>query len=366
MVCGYSSLSQRTSSALPEDDSEASSSAVCGSCFQLSKLPNDFLRQVLASLLGGSVATVALNPVNVVKIELQKSLSTCSVSSAATHIFKNKGLAGFGNGAGIGLLQTVPNTVIYMTSFEQIKYQLLRTDLFRHNQALQSGVPALAAGLARLISGTLVTPAELIRTIKSGGSSHSVMHIAKDITAKHGLWGLYRGWSSNMLRDVPYSMLYWYVFEATRPIYSKQLEVLTSQSHRRVDARHPLDTNTQYESDVATVSDTSDVGMFQYSYSSSVNFLAGATCGSIASIFTHPFDVLKTRQQLAVAYSTMSLKQDVTAYKHQSVSSIRLGLANIFSEGGFRSLFKGLSMRLLTVTPAGAIMVTVYEYVKYW
>jgi len=255
----------------------------------------------------------------------------------------------------------VPNTVIYMTSFEQIKYQLLRTDLFRQNQALQSGVPALAAGLARLISGTLVTPAELIRTIKSGGSSHSVIHIAKDIMAKHGFGGLYRGWSSNMLRDVPYSMLYWAVFEATRPIYSKQLEVLTSKSHR-----HPRDTYAQYGSDVVNVSDTSDVGMFRYSYSSSVNFLAGATCGSIASIFTHPFDVLKTRQQLAVAYSTMSLKQDITAHKYQSFSSIRLGLANIFAEGGVRSLFKGLSMRLLTVTPAGAIMVTVYEYVKYW
>ena len=40
------------------------------------------------------------------------------------------------------------------------------------------------------------------------------------------------------------------------------------------------------------------------------------------------------------------------------------GILRIYRDRGLGGLFKGLNMRLLTVIPASAIMVTVYEFVK--
>jgi hypothetical protein len=80
---------------------------------------------------------------------------------------------------------------------------------------------------------------------------------------------------------------------------------------------------------------------------STATFLSGSISGFIAAVCTHPFDVMKTQQQLSNATG--------------GSSSSFLGM---LQKGGIRSLYTGLTMRLSTVIPGGAIMVTVYEYFK--
>ena len=61
----------------------------------------------------------------------------------------------------------------------------------------------------------------------------------------------------------------------------------------------------------------------------------------------------------------MSVAADSTIMQHMySEESGRVTVRTIWLAGGIPALFRGLPLRLATVVPAGAIMITVYEFVK--
>ena len=74
--------------------------------------------------------------------------------------------------------------------------------------------------------------------------------------------------------------------------------------------------------------------------------MVASSAGVCASIITHPYDVLKTRQQLKTS------------------GDANLSLTSIYREGGGRALYRGVELRMATVVPASAIMITVYEAAK--
>ena len=102
------------------------------------------------------------------------------------------------------------------------------------------------------------------------------------------------------------------------------------------------------------------------------NFVAGAAGGIVSALITHPFDVLKTRQQLASPTLTdihttripFSSTLTVAPTATSEVQFPRITLRSLYHEGGLGSWYRGLQLRLATVVPGGAIMITVYEFVK--
>merc|ERR1712179_758113 len=72
-----------------------------------------------------------------------------------------------------------------------------------------------------------------------------------------------------------------------------------------------------------------------------VNFVSGAAAGSVASTITLPFDVIKTIKQVEIGQSGMAM-----------------------SNMGVKSLFAGLTPRLLKVTPSCAMLISTYEFCK--
>jgi pantothenate kinase len=97
----------------------------------------------------------------------------------------------------------------------------------------------------------------------------------------------------------------------------------------------------------------------------------------VAAAVTHPFDVLKTRQQVAgwegrttaigVSGSVgAATATTVAAPAAAAARKARLTLVGIYQSEGVLALYRGLSMRLATVIPASAIMVTIYETIKRW
>ncbi len=81
---------------------------------------NVYFKQILASTSGSIIATVLLNPITVVKVKLQSG-SVNSVRAAITTVVQSKGVAGFWMGVPLGLVMSIPNTVLYMTTYETIK-----------------------------------------------------------------------------------------------------------------------------------------------------------------------------------------------------------------------------------------------------
>lgn len=111
-----------------------------------------------------------------------------------------------------------------------------------------------SGALARIWAVTLVSPLELIRTkMQSQKMALSQVRDVLRLTVKsQGVLGLWRGYSATLLRDVPFSAIYWPCYELLRP----------------------------------------------QRYNFFETFLAGAFAGSVASAVTLPMDVVKTRLQV--------------------------------------------------------------------
>ncbi|RYG96517.1 solute carrier family 25 protein [archaeon] len=87
-------------------------------------------KQIIASICGSFITTIILNPINVVKVHLQaqsKSTSSSSprslarISSSIQTIYARNGLRSFWSGTSTGLVMSLPNTVLYMATYETIK-----------------------------------------------------------------------------------------------------------------------------------------------------------------------------------------------------------------------------------------------------
>jgi len=93
----------------------------------------------------------------------------------------------------------------------------------------------------------------------------------------------------------------------------------------------------------------------QFSVLLSKNLLAGAMARCGAAIIMFPIDVVKTRLQFQRqdAFRQGKLRHH---YKHGVDAFF-----TILKEEGFRGLYKGLSIRLIYITPAAAVSFTVYE-----
>eukprot|EP01031_Cornospumella_fuschlensis_P031949 gene31949-38629_t len=349
-------------------DSTACSTSVSTFWRRLGMTSSVDYKQVIASICGSFISTIVLNPINVVKVHLQAqskssasstSRSQARLSAALKVIYTRNGIKSFWSGTSTGLVMSLPNTVLYMATYETVKGVLHSYATSDQMKLLYTG---LSGALARVVSVTLISPLELVRTLQQGNATptrqptlsnstaaktrhkaNSFVNICKEIVRTKGLGGLYGGWMATILRDCPYSAIYWFSFEYLRPMYKNSL-------------------NSYAMSNVALST-----------------FLSGATSGLIAACVTHPFDVVKTKQQLAVlSHSTPSGAQtQLASVQTTSVSSaapdalsasnsssVASRLWSICRAEGIPGLYRGLSMRLLTVIPGSAIMITVYDTIK--
>jgi len=115
---------------------------------------------------------------------------------------------------------------------------------------------------------------ELLRTRQLSGAISTQGGILKGLQAvfrSEGLRGLYKGWWPTLLRDVPFSALYWHSFERLRWPMRDALEAYMSP---RADGGKN-----------STALRLADFG-------------AGALGGLVSAVVTHPFDVMKTRKQI--------------------------------------------------------------------
>lgn len=317
-------------------------------------------QQVVASSSGAMLTSVFTTPLDVVKVRLQSQVKglqqeVCAVCYTAflghhdCHVIdsaagraaiprntpsprfngtldtllkvsRQEGVRSLWAGLPPTLLMVVPSTVLYFTTYEQIKYRL---SLSRHKDTVL--VPILAGAVARVCAVSVVSPVELIRT-KLQSEKLSYRYLQKAVTAmvkQDGILSLWRGWGPTVLRDVPFSCVYWLCYET----FKKKVK------ERQVDHDLP----------------------FIWA------FACGATAGTIAGVFTLPFDVVKTHRQI-------ELGQMLTANRDQAThkpTTNTLGLVmKLFRERGITSLFSGVAPRIGKVAPSCAIMISSYEFFK--
>ncbi|XP_021165931.2 solute carrier family 25 member 39 isoform X1 [Fundulus heteroclitus] len=236
---------------------------------------------------------------------------------AFVKISRHEGLRSLWSGLPPTLVMAVPATVIYFTCYDQLR------DFLWFGLGLQgSYVPLLAGGLARLGAVTVISPLELVRTkMQSRKLTYSELRVCiRSAVAQGGLLSLWRGWGPTVLRDVPFSALYWFNYELVKAQLCEQ-----------------------YGTPKANFS---------------ISFTAGAVSGAIAAILTLPFDVVKTRRQIQLG------EMDSLGVTKKGTSSTWHIMKEIWSELGYRGLFAGFMPRVIKVAPACAVMISSYEFGK--
>ncbi|XP_018016684.1 probable mitochondrial glutathione transporter SLC25A40 isoform X2 [Hyalella azteca] len=308
-------------------------------------------QQITAACCGAFITSIFMTPLDVVKVRLQaqqKELLNrrcflycnglmdhiCSCHPSPSHtqkqwysralpgpingtmdglikISRHEGLSSLWSGLPATLVVAVPNTVLYFTTYEQVRFLLK----YKMN-CDQWWTAGAAGGVARVWSVTVCSPFELVRTkLQAAKISYAdLLRSMKQELRREGVLSLFRGWDATVLRDVPFSMLYWATYDN-----------LKKAAHQQEQPAVPF------------------------------TLLAGSIAGGVAAAITLPFDVVKTHRQIEIASGSDGRRASRSTLQH---------LRSIYQQQGVPGLFSGLSPRLVKVMPACAIMISTYEYIK--
>jgi len=307
-------------------------------------------QQMIASCTGAIITSVLVTPLDVVKVRLQaqqkafmsnkcflycnglmdhlcpcinegepswyrRSSHFSGTIDAFTKIARSEGLGSLWSGLPPTLLMAVPSTVIYFTSYEQISYGLKKCF---GTSSYNPSIPLLSGAIARIGSAVVISPLELVRTkMQSKKLSYREVGVGIRLLVYHnGYLSLWRGLGPTILRDVPFSSIYWAQYEFFKYYCNQQ------------------------------------VPGFYFS------FVAGAAAGMVAGIITLPFDVVKTHRQIELGEMEI-----FTDNPRKSASTYHI-LKRLYMDHGIKSLFTGIVPRVIKVAPACAIMISTYEYGK--
>eukprot|EP00980_Cylindrotheca_fusiformis_P010873 scaffold2470_cov114-Cylindrotheca_fusiformis.AAC.2 len=229
----------------------------------------------------------------------------------------------------------VPNTVLYFLSYDELSVLLLPYD------KSASWTPAFAGAAARFVASLSTAPFELLRTIQASRASSDhpapgMIAEFRSIVRNDGFLSLYKGLFPTLVRDVPFSAIYWLGIEKCRRRWAS------------------------LDSDSGGVVSTQTQGARA--------LFNGTVSGLVASACTTPLDVIKTRQQLQTnPVLTMESAapgcdhSGYIAYQQNRRAGALYLLLEILREEGVKGLWKGNVARMTKVAPACACMISSYE-----
>ncbi|KAJ1424967.1 Mitochondrial carrier protein [Sesbania bispinosa] len=309
------------------------------------KKPFDFFRALYDGCIAGGVAGVAvetaLYPIDTIKTRLQArarkeegnnqfiichtrgSRLCCRSQNAASHanilfpilvqlpcVARGGGkiiLKGLYSGLAGNLVGVLPASAIFIGVYEPTKQKLLKS--------LPENLSAVAHVAAGVIGGTasslIRVPTEVIKQRMQIGQFKSAPAAIRLIIANEGFKGLYAGYGSFLLRDLPFDAIELCIYEQLRIGYK-----------------------------LAAKRDLNDPE----------NCMLGAVAGAITGAITTPLDVVKTR--LMVQGSQKHYKGICDCVR------------TIVKEEGTHALFKGIGPRVLWIGVGGSIFFGVLEKTK--
>ncbi|KAL6576047.1 S-adenosylmethionine carrier 1, chloroplastic/mitochondrial [Orobanche hederae] len=280
--------------------------------------PFDLLRILFEGAIAGATAGVvvetALYPIDTIKTRLQAARGGGKIILKGLY----SGLAG--NLAGVlpysndqfsnmvGIFQcSLDASAVFVGVYEPAKQKLLR--IFPENL---SAVAHLTAGaFGGLAASCIRVPTEVVKQRMQTGQFASAPDALRLIVSKEGFKGLYAGYGSFLLRDLPFDAIQFCIYEQLRIGYK-----------------------------LAAKRDLNDPE----------NAVIGAFAGALTGAITTPLDVIKTR--LMVQGSGNQYKGIINCVQ------------TIVREEGPAALLKGIGPRVLWIGIGGSIFFSVLESTK--
>lgn len=222
-----------------------------------------------------------------------------------TQIYRNEGLRALYKGCGALVFGSVGKDAVRFVFFDQIREAFAdpETGTLTPGRNLLAG---MAAGVVASI--TAVTPTERIKTAliddaRNEKRFRSGFHATRVIWKEHGILGIYRGFAGTTLKQASATAFRLGTYNILKD-YEKKRDIPQSTL---------------------------------------INFANGSVAGTVTTLATLPFDVIKTRSQSAKGTSTL-----------EAVKSVLL-------DYGVRGFWKGTTMRLGRTVFSGGILFTSYE-----
>lgn len=257
----------------------------------------EFVPALLSGSAAGACVDGVLFPLDAIKTRLQ----------SPNGFLHAGGFRGIYKGFAPALLGSAPGGALFFSTYTVIK----------HSAAQNLGIPSFSAQILAACCGETVAclirvPVEVIKQRAMVSKTKSPMIIFRETFHAEGFRGFYRGFSSTVMREIPFSIIQFPLWEFLKSRWAK---------YQNEDAQ-------PWQSSVC-----------------------GAIAGGIAATVTTPLDVAKTRIILA---------------KHQSEiskGSISLAIVHIYKSKGVSGLFDGVVPRVMWISLGGAIFLGLYDKV---
>ncbi|OSS49588.1 hypothetical protein B5807_06269 [Epicoccum nigrum] len=272
-----------------------------------------YVRSLLAGGLAGTTVDMTLFPLDTLKTRLQSSAGFTA----------SGGFSGMYKGVGSAFWGSAPGAALFFITYDGIKRALsprpttarnVEGKPYKVEQTSGAATHMLAASLAEVAACAVRVPTEVVKQRAQAGQHPSSLaaltHILRQRSA-HGVghvWReLYRGWSITIIREIPFTMIQFPLWEALK----RWRQAQTGKSQ----------------------------------VSGLEGGLLGSMAGAVAAGFTTPLDVLKTRMMLAREKQPMFTM-----------------LSSILRESGPRAFFAGIGPRVGWISVGGAIFLGSYQW----
>lgn len=279
---------------------------------------NPVFKAFVAGSLSGTCSTVLFQPLDLVKTRIQQqkllptpstAVSSSGMVSVARHVLATEHVTGLWRGILPSVTRTVPGVGIYFASLHWLK------TVQGEAGEKPNPVQAMALGMtARSLAATIMIPITVLKTrFESGQFNYTRMTTALvTIYSTEGLKGLTCGLMATLARDAPYSGLYLMFYTQLKNNFIPRIDTTTGTSLSGGPVCH---------------------------------FACGITAGFLASLVTHPADVVKTKMQI----------------QPQVYSNISRTVRLILVRSGPRGFLVGFAPRMLRRALMSALAWTVYE-----
>ena len=294
---------------------------------------------LLAGAPAGTTVDLSLFPLDTLKTRLQSSAG----------FFASGGFRGIYRGIGSALVGSAPGAAFFFCTYEASKSALsARRNRRRHDPSDSSPQSSssstaldhmLAASLGEIAACSVRVPTEVIKQRaqagRHGGSSLSSLLAILSQRGAIGLPGvwreLYRGWGITVLREVPFTVIQFPLWEALRA-WGRERRQRTGAGLFGDVVVGVAASHHHHHQSAAEVS-AAESGLY------------GSLSGAVAAAITTPLDVLKTRVMLSA--------------QRESVLSV---VRAILRDHGVRPFFAGIGPRVMWISAGGAIFLGSYQW----
>ncbi|KAM4722243.1 mitochondrial S-adenosylmethionine carrier protein [Rhinophrynus dorsalis] len=260
-------------------------------------------KEFCASLVAGGTAGMCVDlilfPLDTIKTRLQSPLG----------FSKSGGFRGIYSGVPSAAVGSFPNAAAFFVTYESAK-------CFLHpgpSSYLSPVVHMVAASLGEVVACLIRVPSEVIKQRAQVSPSSTTYQMLARTLRQEGISGLYRGYKSTVLREIPFSLVQFPLWEFLKDLWSwKQGHVVDSWQ----------------------------------------SAVCGAFAGGFAAAVTTPLDVAKTRIMLAKAGSSVAS------------GNVMFALHQIWRTQGVTGLFAGVIPRMTAISLGGFIFLGAYDKVR--